>query len=72
MAWDAELADKRASEFQEELQVYIKQLREPIHETYHIIHGLEALQELQALWKKYYGTTGHKRLARVFLKESFD
>lgn len=71
MTWDAALADKLTGEFQEELQVFIKELREPIGKTSDIVRGLEALHELQALWQKYYRTTGHKRLARVFLRESF-
>jgi len=70
--WDAALADKMTGEFQEELQVYVKELKEPVHETSDIVRGLEALHELQALWQKYYRTSGHKRLARVFLKEVFE
>ena len=66
--WDAALADKETIEFQEELEKLRQYHREPEQPA----AGLEALDALQALLQKYYRTTGHKRLARVFLKKSFE
>lgn len=61
MAWDAALADEKTKEFQKELQT-LMQLEES---------QSDVVRQIQTLWQKYYRVTGHKRLARVFLRENF-
>lgn len=66
MAWDAALADKLTDEFQKDLKILLS-----VYHDDDMKIAISVLNQLQALWQKYYRTTGHKRLARVFLKKAF-
>ena len=65
--WNAALADEKTEEFQVQLRCFMQEFEDRGAGNY-----LEVLHTLQELWQKYYLTTGHKRLARVFLKEVFE
>lgn len=67
MSWDAALADEMTEEFQVELRCVIQEF-----EDRGAGNHLEVLHNLQELWQKYYPITGHKRLARMFLREVFE
>ena len=64
--WDTALADKLTGEFQLELHEWLESLQKDTK-----VDTVEVLHCLQELWKKHYMQTGHKRLARVFLRENF-
>jgi len=67
MTWDAALADERTKEFQKDLKILLS-----VYQDDDIKVAISVLNQLQALWQKHFMQTGHKRLARVFLKEGFE
>ena len=68
MAWDKENADRLADEFQVELRALVQADKEDGRAK----DPLYVLRTLQELWKKYYMESGHRRLARVFVRENFE
>jgi len=56
--WDRKKADECADLFKEEYEEFLVSCSE---------EQLAVLRTLQIMWVKYFGTTGHKRLARVIV-----
>ena len=63
MAWDEAAAQEAVAEFTRALEALIQA---------HSAAELAALMKLQDLWQAAYMTSGHKRLARVFLKATIE
>jgi len=59
MAWDKEAADNKTAEFAEQLKAILAKATADQKRT---------LGEVQKIWKEAYSTSGHKRLAREFIK----
>jgi len=62
MPWDEAAAQEAVAEFTDALTDLIDESQSGE------VSGTEALKTLQAIWQASYMTSGHKRLARVFLK----